>query len=224
MSRKRNRGASRRGESAQAKAGAGRAAPGPERTAPPAKPAPKAERLSAAQVAARQRRRRATMRRNGIIAVIALALVAGAAALYWRDASLPGESVAQQPSPHLTSADEPHTYLTDPPTSGPHMPDTATWGVHTTPITKELQVHNLEDGGVVLNYQPDLDTETVDRLTALVESYDAHVVLAPYPELSDPIVATAWRRIDRLPAWDEARLRRFIDAYRGIDHHGESGS
>jgi hypothetical protein len=33
------------------------------------------------------------------------------------------------------------------------------------------------------------------------------------------IALTAWTRIDTMDTLDEARVRRFIDAYRGIDHH-----
>src|SRR5207248_2820920 len=119
-------------------------------------------------------------------------------------------------------------YSTDPPTSGPHIGSLADWGVHTEPITKEIQVHALEDAGVVINYRPDLDKPTVDRLAALTRSYsdlitsdsiDNHVLMSPYPGLSNPIVLTAWRHIDRLDTFDEARIKSFIDAYKNIDHH-----
>jgi len=46
-----------------------------------------------------------------------------------------------------------------------------------------------------------------------------NVLMAPYPGLSDPIVITAWRRIDHLTTYDEARIRRFVDQYVGINHH-----
>ena len=36
---------------------------------------------------------------------------------------------------------------------------------------------------------------------------------------TDPIVLTAWGRQDRMAAVDEARIRKFIDEYVGIDHH-----
>ena len=44
------------------------------------------------------------------------------------------------------------TYRTDPPTSGPHLNQVPPWGVAATPIAKELQVHALEDGGVIIHY------------------------------------------------------------------------
>jgi hypothetical protein len=55
--------------------------------------------------------------------------------------------------PTETTAHE--AYNSDPPTSGPHLPYIAPWGIHTRPIVRELQVHNLEDGGVVVQYNCD---------------------------------------------------------------------
>jgi len=90
--------------------------------------------------------------------------------------------------------------------------------VHTRPIIRELQVHNLEDGGVVVQYNcecPDL----VTKLKAIVDKYDRHVILAPYPGMKHKIALTAWTRLDTLDELDEGRILRFIEAYRGIDHH-----
>jgi hypothetical protein len=39
-------------------------------------------------------------------------------------------------------------YNSTPPTSGPHYGQLAAWGVHEQPLPNELQIHNLEDGGV----------------------------------------------------------------------------
>ena len=66
----------------------------------------------------------------------------------------------------------PHVpYNSDPPTSGPHLPHIAPWGVHTRPITRELQVHNLEDGGVVVNYKPQCADRVLAGLRTIVERY-----------------------------------------------------
>ena len=42
------------------------------------------------------------------------------------------------------------------------MKEVPAWKVYTVPIRKELQVHALEDAGVVINYRPDLDKATED--------------------------------------------------------------
>jgi hypothetical protein len=126
---------------------------------------------------------------------------------------------------HITNATDPHTpYSTDPPTSGPHTDAVPAFQVYTEPIEKEKAVHGLEDGAVIINYQPGLDQPTLDKLTELARLYlntpgKSRIIMYPYPNLSHPIVLTTWGRIDRLDTLDEARIRRFIDAYVNIDHH-----
>jgi hypothetical protein len=132
----------------------------------------------------------------------------------------PGEFVPSLGNLHIPTAETPHVpYNSDPPTSGPHLPHIAPWGVHTRPIPKELHVHNLEDGGVVVNYRAQCADRVLAGLRAIVERYPDHVVLAPYPDLDRCIALTAWTRIDKMDDLDERRVVRFIEAYRGIDHH-----
>jgi hypothetical protein len=132
----------------------------------------------------------------------------------------PGDFVASLGNEHIPTSETPHIpYNSDPPTSGPHLPYIAPWGVHTRPIVKELQVHNLEDGGVVVNYKPQCADQVQAGLRAIVDRYPDHVILAPYPGLDRCIALTAWTRIEKMDQLDEARVRRFIEAYRGIDHH-----
>src|SRR5207302_7406412 len=103
-------------------------------------------------------------------------------------------------------------------TSGPHLPYIASWGLHTRPIAPELQVHNLEDGGVLVQYNCECP-ELVAKLSAVVQRYDKYVILAPYPPMKSRLALTAWTRLDALEDFDEARVVRFIETYRGIDHH-----
>ncbi|MCH8049666.1 DUF3105 domain-containing protein, partial [Patescibacteria group bacterium] len=119
------------------------------------------------------------------------------------------------------SVDSPHVaYNTKPPTSGPHIGSKTRWGIYTEQIPDEIQIHNLEDGGVIVHYDPEkVDEETIDTLEAIVNSYADDVILEPYADMESTIVLTAWKRIDRLDQLDENRTREFIDAYRGIDHH-----
>jgi hypothetical protein len=59
----------------------------------------------------------------------------------------------------------------------------------------------------------------VEQLTAIVRRYEIQVILAPYPGMPTRIALTAWTRLDAFDEFDEARIVRFIRAYRGIDHH-----
>lgn len=110
-------------------------------------------------------------------------------------------------------------YNSSPPTSGPHLSNLAPGGWHDEPLPKELVIHNLEDGYVAIWYQPNLPEAQKSQLRALVTELGDKVVAAPYEGLETPIALTAWTRLDTLPAYDEQRIRNFVEAYRGIDHH-----
>jgi hypothetical protein len=180
--------------------------------------AKKAGNVKRSRPASRSARRRLWAGGLGIAAVAA-GLIGYLA--YRAAADLPGVRLPAQGNAHLQMATDPHVpYNSDPPTSGPHLPYIAPWGIHTAPIVKELQVHNLEDGGVMVQYNcaspcPDL----VAKLTEIVKRYETQVILAPYPGMASRIALTAWARLDAFDDFDEARIVRFIRAYRGIDHH-----
>lgn len=135
----------------------------------------------------------------------------------------PGQFVPSLGNSHVSETGVGITkYNSDPPTSGPHLPYIARWGIYETAIIKELQVHNLEDGGVMVQYNcRKQDPECpllVEKLAAIARRY-ARVILAPYPGISHRIALTAWTRIDKFNTFDEKRIVRFIEAYSGIDHH-----
>ena len=168
----------------------------------------------------RPKLRRRTRQRLTWAAVVLAAILVGLAVYLW-SASRPGQWVRSLGNAHLGSAEEKHEpYNSNPPTSGPHLPYIAPWGIHPEPIVKELQVHNLEEGGVLVQYNcPKGCPDLVASLKTIVLRYDSQVILAPYPEMDSRIALTAWTRIDKLDELDEKRIARFIEAYRGIDHH-----
>ena len=133
--------------------------------------------------------------------------------------SLPGTPVPIQSNEHISSVDTPHPpYNSVPPTSGWHVATLVPWGVHKTPIPNERQVHNLEDGGVLVQYNCSDCTELIAELEALADGHE-YVIVAPYPEMPHRIALTAWGRIQTLAAYDEAQVTAFISAYAGLDHH-----
>jgi len=153
-------------------------------------------------------------------AAIVVAAVVGWFA-YQPGGNLPGDAVPSLGNAHIRSLTQPHVpYNSNPPTSGPHVGGLARWGIHTGPISKELQVHNLEDGGVLVQYNcPEGCPELVEKLEKIVQGYEKFVILAPYPNMDHRIALTAWTRIDKFNDFDEHRIVRFIEAYKGIDHH-----
>lgn len=142
------------------------------------------------------------------------------------EASKPGEKVSTQGNKHIELEDEHVSYNTTPPTSGPHA-GTARWGIHNEQIPDENQIHNLEDGGVGIQYdcnkEDDACKQLVDDLNALMKKYSSRVFLAPYSGIGSRIALTAWQRIDKFDEFNEQRVIDFIEEYRGIDHHPTVG-
>jgi len=120
-------------------------------------------------------------------------------------------------------------YPSNPPASGPHLPFAADWGVHEVPVPLPLQVHNLLDGGVALQWScPRGCPELVERLEAYPREKE-QVLVAPYPWLARDgddgprLAMTAWGRIELLEDFDRDRIDAFVEAWGGKDHHGEVG-
>jgi hypothetical protein len=143
------------------------------------------------------------------------------------DGGAPGWAVATElsPDPIKTPLAPFRPYLTSPPTSGPYLPFTAEWGVHDAPVPLPLQVHNLLDGGVALQYScPEGCPDLVDALTEIARSFDS-VLVAPYPWMETRLAVTAWGRMETFDDTDLTRgdwrqeVERFIGEYAGINHH-----
>jgi|TARA_Y100000031_G_scaffold142188_1_gene171484 hypothetical protein len=105
-------------------------------------------------------------------------------------------------------------YNTTPPTSGWHYEGTARWGIYSQTIPDELQVHNLEHGGILVQYSCDDCPELVAQLEGVVKHYRSKVILATYPDMPQRIALTAWGRIAELSVFDEDTIVSFIEAYR----------
>ena len=176
----------------------------------------KARKRAAMQTMTRKRRRQNLLVSGGI-AVIALLFVGWL--VYASSRPQPGMAMPDLGNLHIQPP-QTATYNSSPPTSGPHYTSIAPWGIHDEPIPNELQIHNLEDGGVMVQYNcPDGCADLIEKLTGIVERYDEQVILAPYPDMDARIALTAWNRIDTLDAFNEKRIMAFIEAYRGLDHH-----
>jgi hypothetical protein len=160
---------------------------------------------------------------NRIAVAVAVVVVAGAVAalLVSRNASqqaavrdLNIQTLPNLGQDHLQPGGKYSNYNSTPPTSGPHDPSPAPCGVTKEPIPNEVQVHDLEHGVIMVQYKPDLDPGQVARLEALGRSYASHLIVAPYPGLQTPVVATAWTKLMTLQSADTDKLKRFIGLYR----------
>lgn len=169
--------------------------------------------LEEQRLRARRRLRLAGIGIAGVLVVAALGAGFWLAFLQPR----PGESVATSGSGVHTGAPA-GGYSTSPPTSGPHTPDVPDWGEHNTEVAEVLQVHALEHGGVLMQYNcPSGCGELVGDLSLILSDYPSKVILAPYSNMEALIALTAWGKIDLLDEFDEGRIRNFVDKNR---NHG----
>jgi len=105
-------------------------------------------------------------------------------------------------------------YRTFPPTSGNHFAVPVVWGAYDAPVEPERVVHNLEHGGIVIEYGKDVPQATVDELRAEYQSDPNGLVLAPLPSLGNQFAFTAWTHLAKCRSFDKNAFETFRDAYR----------
>ena len=132
----------------------------------------------------------------------------------------PGVKVENQGRTHINPGQGHPPYNSIPATSGSHYPRPlapARWAVHSESLPDEILVHNLEHGGIGVHYDcPEGCDELADQLAEIVRDSTRQglkVIMSPYPDLGATITLTAWRFIDKFDAFDEQRIRDFIEAH-----------
>jgi len=152
---------------------------------------------------------------------------------------LPGETTCQVvevtdiPEPdfnHLTPC-TPVTYATNPPSGGNHWPIWAAYKIYSEVVPREMYVHDLEHGAIVLTYRcagacPDVVaalTQVFDSITdpecLTLMGPPARMVLTPDPLLATPIAASAWGATYTATCIDLPSLQAFAIAH--YDHGRE---
>ena len=113
------------------------------------------------------------------------------------------------------------TYRQRPPVGGRHAPVWQNCGFYAAAIPDERGVHSLEHGAVWITYRPGLSRGDVNRLREFAR--ESHVLVTPYRGLDRPVVVSSWARQLRLRSADDARLERFVSAFRLSPAAPESG-
>jgi hypothetical protein len=116
---------------------------------------------------------------------------------------------------HVTSLAAKVRYKTFPPTSGTHYYVPAKWGLYTEPLVLVQEVHNLEHGGIIIQYGDKVPQTTVDKLAAFYNSSPNAMLLAPLPKLGNKIALTSWTRLATCSRFSEKAYAAFRDAFRG---------
>jgi len=126
-------------------------------------------------------------------------------------------------------------YNSNPATSGPHRELFSDEFVSPAPLPVYVQVHLLEHGNVLLQYNcscPEIVAQLADiagefdnrlypptelqPLPADVQNAEEQglaVIVAPYPNMKSRIALTAWTRLATLDSVDKAKIVSFVNAW-----------
>jgi len=114
---------------------------------------------------------------------------------------------------------------TVPPSSGPHYGVTAIWGIYDQPANQAQVVHNLEHGGIAIEYGDKVAAATVQQLKTFAQKKPRGTILTPYAPLRDKVAIVAWvtpsanepdsgtAYIAKCTTFDEKAYEAFFDAY-----------
>ena len=144
---------------------------------------------------------------GAIIAIVALAGGGGGGS-----SAISSDDCVEQAYPglspeHLGSPDAKVKYNSFPPSSGPHYQSPAPWGIYTESIKQPILVHNLEHGGIIIQYG-DVGSEAVNAVQSFYRDDPYGLVVAPYPKLGKKFALTAWNE----PVYESGADSGFKDA------------
>jgi hypothetical protein len=129
----------------------------------------------------------------------------------------------QQPRNHVSLNHKFH-YNSFPATSGPHYYQWVIWNDYSEPIRQLQQIHNLEHGGIVIQYGNKVPRSDVDKINAFYRSDDNAMLVAPFPKLGNKIAVEAWTYLSTCTHFDQNGFTKFRDAlrYHGPEHFPKS--
>jgi hypothetical protein len=167
------------------------------------------------------------MNNRTFIAVIALMLI-GFGAIYTlspkkkADVTLTGVADHKsQGQNHIAEGAKHVVYNSDLPSSGPHYQGAsapASWGIYTQELPAEVFLHNLEHGGVVIAYSPNLPQQQVTKLQKLfaAPSTDStfsagKYLMFPRSTNKQPLELASWTRTYSLGSYDQSKIEKFYE-------------
>jgi hypothetical protein len=120
---------------------------------------------------------------------------------------------------HVEELKEGFEYNSTPATSGPHYGIPAIWNVYEQPVPEIRLVHNLEHGGIVLQYGDEVPPGTVQQIVDWYAEDPNAMIVAPLPDdaparLADKITLAAWTHLATCTAFHEDSFSDFRNDYR----------
>jgi hypothetical protein len=99
---------------------------------------------------------------------------------------------------HMSDPNQRVRYATFPASNGTHNPTTSIWGDYRVSVDPRQAVHNLEHGGVVIHYGPQVPQAEIDKLRDFYNNDPNGLIVAPLPSNKDKITLSAWTVPDNL--------------------------
>jgi hypothetical protein len=122
---------------------------------------------------------------------------------------------------HIPYGTQHEVYNSELPSSGSHYNDAsapALWGIYTQELPPEVFLHNLEHGGVVIAYSPNLPPLQIKNLRKLFgnpssdRSFSAgKYILIPRSANKQPIELASWTRTYSLTSYDQSKIEKFYN-------------
>jgi len=160
----------------------------------------------------------------GLVAIVAVLVglfIAGnnsKPAVKDKNKTLLGTVHANQGQTHIQPGTPHETYNSNPPSSGSHYPQPATWGIKDSALPDEQLVHNLEHGGINIFYKPNLPKDQIEKLKSIYgklpsseQFNEVKAILAPRAANEHPIELVAWTYTYSLTTPDEAKILQFYN-------------
>jgi uncharacterized protein DUF3105 len=163
---------------------------------------------------------------SGIVALVAvvLVIVVGGGSNHAKDAAKTLAAAgcrykhlpAQPRAPHyqtLNPTPKP-SWNSYPPSSGRHYFQWVLWGDYTQPVPLIKEVHNLEHGGMIIQYGNKVPKSDITKINAFWQKDPTAMLVAPLPNLGNKIALTAWTNWAECGSFNEKAFTAFQSAFR----------
>lgn len=154
-----------------------------------------------------------------LVVLVIIGGLVGAYAYSTRDKPASQERIGieheDQGREHNVEPNPDFVYNSNPPTSGPHYQVPAQWGESQQTVPDFQTIHNLEHGGIIVAYKPDLPKDQVEKLRKLLYEktrpnfVPTKVIMMPRAANAAPISLASWRRTLDLQEFNEETIVQF---------------
>jgi hypothetical protein len=168
-----------------------------------------------------EQRRKRMMLGGGAIAIAAV-LIALVVIFLPKPVAAQGRQVPIEGTRQHVTQGQVVVYRNRPPSSGDHYDQAAGYGFFQREIPTGNWIHDLEHGGIVVLYRPDLCDEACQA--QLQDTYNSapssqlfpgtrKMLVTSYQDMDHAIAVTAWGWVDEMDAVDKDRLLAFYKSH-----------